>query len=165
MCADKQVYRPLHKFDKIIHPGKLTAFCRFCLFESFVSFPDTWKEDVDAGPIKHTAIAVICSRQFTPVFEYLAGGLSFWQVLRVLTIKKKVFGNESIGFCYIWTEKTCSCLICVIFGENVWEVLRKTWAFSIALDMAANMRQRTTIPALASTTMVLYMGFISYPSQ
>ena len=108
------------------------------ILTSFEATLDLLEGD-DAGPISHYAITMNNARQFTLVAQYLASGLSFWQVSCVLANTKEVLRIGSIGSCTEGTVSKYARFLCTMNLQRILKVLWKCWAFSIALNMATHM--------------------------
>ena len=124
--------------EMMFHPEDMDGVSRARLLTSFVPTLDS-SEEADAGDISRYAITVNNPKQLLLIAQYLATGLSFRQVSRVIVDTKEVLGIGSIASCSEGTVSSYARFICAMNLQRIAELLRKCWAFSIALDMATHM--------------------------
>lgn len=83
---------------------------------------------------------VIKSRlQFFLAIDFLAAGLSFRHVSRVLHHTNERSGLVSIGMCSDVTISKYARYACAVNLQKVYELIEKAWTFSVALDMSTHM--------------------------
>lgn len=72
------------------------------------------------------------------VVKYLPFSLSFWQAATVLNSTKKLTVLSSTGYCINMTVAKYGRLVFVVNLQRISDLLNKTWAFSVALDMTTH---------------------------
>ena len=125
--------------DMMFHPEDMDGITRARLLARFVPTLDLSEDAADAGDVSRYAIIVSNTKQFQLVAQYLAAGLSFRQVAQVMLETKELLGIGSIGSCSEGIVSRYARFICAMNMQCIVELLRKSWAFSVALDMATHM--------------------------
>ena len=83
--------------DMMFHPDDMVGITLARLLASFVPTLDSSEDVADAGNFSRYAIIVCNTKQFQLVAQYLAAGLSFCQVARVMHNTKNLLGIGRIG--------------------------------------------------------------------
>lgn len=125
--------------DMMFHPEDMDGTTRARLLSSFVPTLDSSEDAANASGISRYAIIVNNTKQFLLVAQYLAAGLSFRQVAQVVLDTKELLGVGSIGSVSEGIVSRYARFICAMNLQCIVELLRKSWAFSVALDMATHM--------------------------
>ena len=124
--------------DMMFHPEDVDGVSCTRLLTSFVTTLHS-SEKADAKKLSWYAINVSNSKQFLLIVQYLAAGLSFCQVNRVLAGTKELLGVGSIGSCYEGIISRYAHFFCAMSLQCIAELLHTCWAFSVSLDMATHM--------------------------
>lgn len=125
--------------DMMFHPEDMAEVSRARLFESFdrsVDPDDSEQSFPNAGRYN---IIIRNTKQFKLVCRYLASGLSFRQIVQVISDTKELLGIATIGSCSEGTVSRYDRFICAINIQRIANLLQKCWAFSVALDMATHL--------------------------
>ena len=123
----------------MFHPEEMDGITRARLLTSFVPTLDSSEDAADAGNVSRYAIIVRNTNQFQLLAQYLAAGLSFRQVAQVILDTKELLGIGSIGSCSEGIVGRYARFICLMNLQCIMELLRKFWAFSVAIDIATHM--------------------------
>ena len=125
--------------DMMFHIEDMVGITQARLLESFVPTLDYSEDAADAGNVSRYAIIFGNIKQFQLVAQYFSAGLLFRQVAQVMLDTKELLGIRSIGSCSEGIVSRYSRFICSMNLQCITELLRKCWAFYVALDMVTYM--------------------------
>ena len=123
----------------MFHPEDMDGITQARLLASFVPTLYSSEDAADAGNVSRYVIIVRNTKHFQFVAQYLADGLSFSQVAQMMLGTKELLGIGRIGSCYEGIVSHYACFICSMNLQCIVKLLRKCWAFSVAINMATHM--------------------------
>jgi hypothetical protein len=111
--------------EMMFHLEDMDKITRACLLESFVPTVDSSEDAADADDVSRYAITITNTKQFQLVVQYLAVGLSFYQVTQVIMDMKEVLGIGSIGSCFEGIVSRYARFICAMNLQCIAKLLQQ----------------------------------------
>ena len=111
--------------------------------KSMAMFLDAYaaEETDEYKPATHYRVQIKAVSQFKLLIRFVARGCSFRMAANMLIDIKEVTGLHKLGFCNDNQVSKLFRIVCAVNFQRLRDILKKTWAFAIAFDMASHLAE------------------------